>query len=163
MTTPIKRNRLPPRGLSRLFFRLPIWLYRWRLGWLLGQRFLLLHHVGRKSGLPRQAVIEVAGYDAGTDAYTVAAGYGPQSDWYRNLQQTPAAAIQVGRRSLSVTAVLLSPTESGEAMVRYARQHPQAARALARVLGFTLTGTEDEYRQIGQQYIPFVTFHPRTP
>ena len=26
-----------PRGLTRLAFRLPIWLYHLRLGWLLGQ------------------------------------------------------------------------------------------------------------------------------
>lgn len=154
-------QRQPPRGLSRLFYRMPIWLYRWRLGWLLGQRFLLLHHVGRKSGLPRQAVIEVAGYDAGTDTYLVAAGFGPKSDWYRNLQQTPDVTIQVGRRSLPVTARLLSPAESGEAMVRYAQQHPQAARALARVLGFTVSGTSEEYRQLAQEFIPFVAFHPR--
>ena len=47
-----------PRGLACLAFRLPIGLYRLRLGWLLGDR-LLLTHIGRKSGLPRQAVIEV--------------------------------------------------------------------------------------------------------
>jgi hypothetical protein len=32
----------PKRGLMRLALRLPIWLYRARLGWLLGERFLLL-------------------------------------------------------------------------------------------------------------------------
>lgn len=48
-----------PRGLLRLGFRLPIWLYRLNLGWILGERFLLLTHTGRKSGLVRQTVIEV--------------------------------------------------------------------------------------------------------
>jgi hypothetical protein len=33
----------PPKGLSRLFYRAPIWLYRLKLGWLLGHRFLLLN------------------------------------------------------------------------------------------------------------------------
>jgi hypothetical protein len=39
----------PPRGLARLAFRLPIWLYRLRLGWLLGDRFLLLTHIGGRA------------------------------------------------------------------------------------------------------------------
>jgi hypothetical protein len=56
----------PPRGLLRLALRLPIWLYRWRLGWLLGDRFLLLTHTGRKSGLPRQVVLEVVHHDEAT-------------------------------------------------------------------------------------------------
>ncbi len=42
----------PPRGLARIGFRIPIILYRLGLGGLLGTRFLLLTHTGRKSGLP---------------------------------------------------------------------------------------------------------------
>ena len=52
-----------PHGLSRLAFRLPIWLYHSHLGWLLGTRFVLLTHTGRKSGLSRQTVLEVVRYD----------------------------------------------------------------------------------------------------
>ena len=39
-----------PAGALRLAFRLPIYLYRLDLGWLLGHRFLLLVHRGRESG-----------------------------------------------------------------------------------------------------------------
>ncbi len=49
----------PPRGLARLGWRAPIWFYRLGLGGLLGRRFVLLNHIGRKSGQPRQAVLEV--------------------------------------------------------------------------------------------------------
>ena len=49
----------PPQGCSRLLFRAPVWLYRLGLGGLFGKRMLLLNHTGRKSGLPRQAVLEV--------------------------------------------------------------------------------------------------------
>lgn len=45
------RERKPPTGLSRILFRAPIWLYRRGLGWLLGKRFLLINHIGWKSGL----------------------------------------------------------------------------------------------------------------
>jgi hypothetical protein len=33
----------------RRLLRAPVYLYRWRLGWLLGRRFLLLIHVGHRT------------------------------------------------------------------------------------------------------------------
>jgi hypothetical protein len=47
----------PPTGVSRLAFKMPIYLYRLNLGWLLGHRFLLLVHRGRKCGLLRETVL----------------------------------------------------------------------------------------------------------
>jgi hypothetical protein len=59
-------NADPPRGVSRLLWRAPIWFYRLRLGWLFRNRMLLLHHVGRTSGLPRETMLEVADYEEPT-------------------------------------------------------------------------------------------------
>lgn len=150
----------PPRGLGRFLFRLPIYLYRLNLGWLLGGWFLLLEHVGRKSGKRRRTVIEVAGHAPENGTYTVASGFGPRSDWYRNLLATPDVTIQVGRRRLSATAVPLSPDQGGEVMARYARQHPRAARQLSRFMGYQVDGSEADYRALGRE-IPFVRFEPR--
>jgi hypothetical protein len=55
MTQELTKNAMP-HGLTRLAFRLPIWLYRLRLGWLLGDRLLLLTHIGRTSGQRRDRV-----------------------------------------------------------------------------------------------------------
>lgn len=151
----------PPGGLLRFLYRLPIWLYRLRLGWLLGQRFLLINHIGRKSGKRYQTVVEVARRDPEADAYVVAAGYGPRSDWYRNLRHHPDVTIQVGRRTLDVRAHFLSPEESGEEMVDYARQHPTAARNLIKLIGYEAPETAEGYRQLGREQIPFVVFRPR--
>ena len=52
-----------PRGLLWLMFKLPVYIYRLRLGWLLGHRFLLLTHQGRKTGKIRHTVLEVIRYD----------------------------------------------------------------------------------------------------
>jgi len=51
-----RKLRSKPTGASRLAFRLPIYLYRLNLGWLLGHRFLMLVHRGRRSGLLRETV-----------------------------------------------------------------------------------------------------------
>jgi len=133
-----------------------MWCYRLRCGWLLGKRFLLLNHTGRRSGLPRQTVLEVVKYDADTDTYFVASGFGKQSDWYRNLLKTPTVSIQVGRRCMDVVAHPMTPEESGEAMVSYARRYPKAAKLICRQVGYRVDGSEEDYYTIGQEAIPFV-------
>jgi len=152
----------PPTGLSRMLFRAPVWLYRWGLGWLLGKRFLLINHVGRKSGLPRQAVVEVIAYDKEHGTCFVAAGFGPKSQWYQNLLATPEVTIVVGRKRLAVTAVPLTPTDSGTALLDYAQRHTTAIRNLSRMVGYEVDGTEADYRALGEQgIIPVVRFEPR--
>lgn len=149
-----------PSGLSRLLFRMPIYLYKLRLGWLLGGRFLLLNHIGRKSGLPRQAVVEVVRHDSASDTYIIASGFGDQAQWFQNLMQTPDVTIQVGRRKLAVHARRLSPDEAADEMADYARRNPKAVRSLAGFMGFEVDGTEEGYRQLGE-HLPFVALEKR--
>jgi len=53
----------PPSGVLRALLHLPVHLYHARLGVLLGHRFLLLVHTGRKTGAARETVLEVLHYD----------------------------------------------------------------------------------------------------
>lgn len=151
----------PPRGLLRFLYRLPIWLYRLGLGWLLGRRFLLINHVGRKSGERYQTVVEVARHDPDGGDYLVAAAYGRRSDWYLNLRHNPDVTVQIGRRALDVRAHFLSPEESGAELADYARRHPTAARNLLKIIGYEAPQTMDGYRRLGREHIPFVLFRPR--
>lgn len=155
-----RKEPSPPRGLSRLFFRLPIWLYRLGLGGILGGRFLLINHVGRKSGQSRQAVVEVVRHDAATGTYIVCSGFGEHAQWFQNVMHTPDVTIQVGRRSLLVHAERLPAAAGGDEMVDYARRHPKSAAELAKFMGFAVDGSEAGYRAVGEQ-LPFVAFHPR--
>ena len=154
-------GRRGPHPITRVLYRLPVYLYRLGLGWLLGTRFLMVEHTGRKSGRRYQTVVEVAGWDPATDTYLVASGYGLYADWYRNLKASPETIIQIGRKRLAARARHLGPEESGQAMVGYARQHPAAARGLARLLEYKVSGGEGAYRQLGETEFPFVAFEPR--
>jgi deazaflavin-dependent oxidoreductase (nitroreductase family) len=67
-------------------------------------RVLLLTTTGRKSGLPRTQPLL---YARAGDAYVlIASKGGAEHDplWYRNLQATPSAEIQVGRKTQHVQA-----------------------------------------------------------
>lgn len=140
----------PPRGLARLGFRLPIWLYRLGLGGLLGTRFLLLTHTGRKTGRVRQTVLEVVRYDRAATTFIVAAGFGSGSDWYRNIRANPRVTVQCGRRRWEMVANFLSPEQAGEELLDYARRHPVAMRELARFMGYRLDGSPAGIRALGQ-------------
>lgn len=157
MPEKVANVKRPSRGFKRWLFRAPIWLYKAGLGGLMGKRFLLLNHVGRVSGLPRQAVVEVANYDSANETYLIASGWGKTADWYKNLLKTPEITIQVGWRKMAVTAVPLTPEQSGDAMVTYARRYPMAARTLMkRLLGYEVDGTDEDYRSLGRDTVHFI-------
>jgi len=125
----------------------------------MGQRFVLINHIGRKSGQPRQVVVEVVRHDQPTDSYIVCSGFGQKAQWYRNLLATPDVTIQVGARRLAVHAEPLAPAAGSVEFVDYARRNPTAARQLSKFMGFALDGSEEGYRQAGAQ-LPFVALRP---
>ena len=127
--------RQRPRGLIRLLVRLPVWLYRLRLGWLLGGGFLLLTHVGRKTGIARRTVLEVLHHDPDADIYFVAIAWGERSQWYRNIQHNPSVEVTVGRRRFAAVAERLSSEEAERVLEEYARRHRIGMRALTRFFG----------------------------
>ena len=150
----------PSRGLLRMAVRLPIWLYRARLGWLLSDRFLMLTHIGRNSGLPRQTVLEVVRHDRADHECVVASGWGEKSDWFQNVVKTPQAVVSIGAQRFEVFAARL-PVEAAERELHdYARRHPLAFAELSRLMaGERTRGTEEDCRRLAE-LIPLVALRP---
>lgn len=144
-----------PTGFARLLFRAPIWLYKIHLGGLLGKRALKLTHTGRKSGLPRQVVLEVVKYEPSSETFYVAAGWGERSDWVKNIRVTPKVEVQVGNRQMDMVAEQLTPEEGEEVILDYTQRHPSAMKNLAGFMGFQLDGSEGDYRALGRQLLMF--------
>jgi deazaflavin-dependent oxidoreductase (nitroreductase family) len=150
-----------PRGLTRLAARLPIWLYRLRFGRLLGDRFLMLTHIGRKSGLPRQVVLEVLRHDKATDTYLVASGWGERADWLRNIQRNPHVLLHAGARRMEAIAEWLPVEAAADELCDYARRHPLAVRGLSKLLtGAALDSSAESCRRLAER-VPLVALHPR--
>jgi deazaflavin-dependent oxidoreductase (nitroreductase family) len=149
----------PPGKVLRFGLRLPIWFYRAHLGWLLGDRFLMLTHTGRKSGLARQTVIEVVQHNKNTDTYYVVSGWGEKSDWYQNICKNPSVTVQSGGRTFQTKAEFI-PTEKAIAIVEtYAHDHPVAFNELSGLfLGERMKPGSDAPQRIAEK-MPMVAFH----
>ena len=115
----------------RLFLRMPIFLYHVHMGWLLGDRFLKITHIGRKSGLSREVVLEVVHHDVETGAYFVAAGWRGKADWFKNIQSNPEVQVMVGTRIFKAEASVVQLAEAASTFYLYARRHPFAFRELS--------------------------------
>lgn len=129
----------------RWFVRAPVWLYRSVLGFLFGDRLLLLEHTGRTSGLRRYVVLEVVDHPA-PDRYVVVSGFGDGAQWFRNVEANPQVQVRCGSRtSAPALAHRLDAEDSAAALGRYAREHPRSWAKLRPVLEQTL-GTSIDVR-----------------
>jgi len=150
----------PPRGIKAIPWRLPIWLYRLKLGWLMGHRTLLLTHIGRVSGQPRTAMLEVVHYDPETNTHYVASGFGAKSQWYQNIMKTPEVTIQVGNQKISAVAKRLTTPEAEKIFDIYERKHPHAIKNLSKLIGYQM-GDSEEDMQAFREAIPIIALIPK--
>jgi deazaflavin-dependent oxidoreductase (nitroreductase family) len=153
-------DRPPPRGLLRWFLRLPIVLYRLRLGWLLGRRFLLLTHTGRKSGQAHSTVLEVVRYEAATHRCIVASGWGIRSQWYRNVLHDPRVRYTVGLKERAGRAEPLPAARAERELRDYGKRHRAALRNLTRLMiAEEFDGTPGQYERLAAR-VPVLELVP---
>jgi deazaflavin-dependent oxidoreductase (nitroreductase family) len=149
-----------PRGAFKWGFNLPILLYRARLGWLLGHRFLLLTHRGRKTGRLHHTVLEVVRYDHRTQESAVLSAYGKGADWYQNILAHPALEVCTGRSSYRPQQRLLDTEERLAALRIYQRRYRRAFQTVMRWLGYSYDGTEASLQALAESVV-MVAFRPR--
>ncbi|ONM50000.1 nitroreductase family deazaflavin-dependent oxidoreductase [Nocardia donostiensis] len=152
--------RLATRALhNRHLMRAPIWLYRARLGFLLGSRLLMLEHRGRKTGLRRYVILEVIDHPE-PDRYVVVSGFGTKAQWFRNIQADPRTHVWTGRRHRTpATARVLLQEQAAASLQRYTRQHPRAWETMKPAVENTLGAPIDERAP----ELPMVELHLTQP
>lgn len=128
-----------PTGWLRLVLRFPVSLYRVRLGFLFGRRFVMIEHRGRRSGRHYRTVVEVAGRRNGE--VICASGTGPRADWYRNLRAHGLLAVWVGSKKRWASVRFLESREAAGVMADYEHEHPRTAARLYRMMGVSHDGT----------------------
>ena len=154
----------PPGGVLRTLLGLPVHLYHAHLGILLGHRFLLLVHTGRKTGLRRETVLEVVRYDPATSESVVAAGWGRRTGWLHNVEAGLAHEVWTGRERFAPAHRILPPDEAERIFADYERRNRLiglVVRAvISRLVGWRYDGTQGSRRRVVEQ-LSLVGFRPR--
>jgi deazaflavin-dependent oxidoreductase (nitroreductase family) len=150
----------PSKGLLRLALRFPIILYRLRLGFLLGNRILMLTTIGRYSGKLRRAALEVVYHNRQTSEYVIASGWRKKSDWYRNLKVNPKVIVDSSNRRYQMTATQLPTEDAEKILLIYAGRYPLAFRELSKVLSDEQNKTVEEKCHSMAQNIPLIILQP---
>lgn len=148
--------------LSNLL-RAPVYLYHWRCGWMLGHRFLLLVHTGRRTGRRYETVLEIMEYRLHGPEFIVMSGFGRDAGWLRNIQATPVAQIMVGTQRYAVTYRFLDTDEAVRVVAAYEQRLgmavPLVRVVLRRLLGWPYDGSDSARRRLVAQ-LPLLAFQP---
>jgi deazaflavin-dependent oxidoreductase (nitroreductase family) len=149
--------------LVRLGLRLPVLLYRAGLGRLLGHRFLLLRHRGRRTGRLHDTVLEVVRYERAADESVVASGFGRSADWYRNLRSSPAAEILTAGDRYQPTVRWLATEEAVDVIADYESRNrwmrPLVRFVMSKLAGFPYDGSAASRRRL-VEVMPLIAFRP---
>jgi deazaflavin-dependent oxidoreductase (nitroreductase family) len=156
---PLLGLRGKPGRLALALFRLPLKAYQHNAGPAVGRTFVAFTHTGRTTGRPHQAVAMVLRYDTGTGEAVICAAWGPQTDWYRNLQAHPATKVQLGGETFTPRQRFLPDEEAFAVAVGFRRAHPHRLRLLSRVLGWGDLRDDAAVREFVHTH-PFVAFRP---
>lgn len=136
--------------------RAPSALYRARLGWLLGGRFLMLTAVGRTSGMTRRTALEVVrrkgGDSSAPPTLWVFATRGRHTDWYRNAVAHPSVLVDWKSRRYRATAHPLDESERADLVADYRRRHPRTAAILgSAMIGESFTGQPETLARLAHE------------
>ena len=153
----------PPGGVLRWILTLPAYLFRARLGFLLGHRFLVLVHEGRRTHRLRETPLEVMRYDTASHEAIVAAGWGRRTGWLHNVEGGLAREVRIGRDRYAPAWRRLGTDEAAAVIEQYERHSglPRALvwAALGRMLGWRYDGTPEARRRAAEQ-MPLLGFRP---
>jgi deazaflavin-dependent oxidoreductase (nitroreductase family) len=154
---------VPQKNVGPVFkwiFKMPILQYKLGMGWMIGKYVLLLTTKGRKTGLPRHTPLEYE-YDRENDRYRIAAGWGGNTDWYKNLKVNPKVHVQVGRREFDAIAEIASDEEVARYMMNVSSRHPRMDSTWNRWSDKPVDGTSESYVHAAK-FFPSVWLRPIT-
>jgi len=154
----VSANEKAPSALIPIF-KLPVFLYRFHLGWLFGKRFMQITHVGRRSGKVRKTILAVLKFDEKTkEIYAVSAWKG--SDWYYNIQAAPALEVATGFVRYAPVQRTLSPEEITTTFIEYRQKHPIFSRMICRIPGWKWDSSYEEFLELART-LHGVAFSPK--
>jgi deazaflavin-dependent oxidoreductase (nitroreductase family) len=154
-----------PGPILRRALRLPIGLYDIGAGRLLGHRFLLLTHRGRRTGRLDRTMLEVVRWDPERCEAIVMSGFGPNANWRLNVLAGGAAQMRIAGLRFEPLVRSLEPVEAVAAVADYERRNrlirPIVRGVLSRLAGFHYDGSL-EARDRLVEALPLLAFSPKS-
>ena len=144
-----RKNTVRAPAFRLPVFRSPIFLYRMGLGWMLGKRFMLLTHTGRCSGTLRRTILAVLRLDPKTKEIMAISAWSA-SDWYLNIQASPAVQVETGRTRYAPQQHTLSPEEIATLFVAYRDPHPIFSRTDCQMPGWKWNSSYEEFLELAR-------------
>lgn len=130
-------------------FKSPIFLYRLGLGWLFGHRFMLLTHKGRRTGKVYHTILAVLRFDPETREIMAMSAWSA-SDWYLNIQASPALQVETGFTRYVPVQRTLSPEEIAGLFVEYRNRHPIFSSIVCRIPGWKSNSSYEEFLELAR-------------
>lgn len=152
------RNDKRAPALMLPIFKSPLLLYRLGLGWILGRRFMLLTHVGRRSGKVHRTILAVLRFDPQTKEVMAISAWSA-SDWYLNIQATPALEVETGLTRYVPQQRVLSPEEIAILFEEYRQKHPIFSRIVCQIPSWKWDSSHEEFLELART-LRGVTFKP---
>ena len=163
MNTSLQRNASNKNARPSAFLipmlKLPLLLYRAGLGWVFGHRFMLLTHVGRRSGKVRRTVLAVLRFDPKTREIMAVSAWSA-SDWYKNILNSPAAQVESGWVRYIPTHRSLPPEEITTLFEEFRKEHPLFSRIVCRIPGWKWDSSHAELMELSKT-LRGVAFRPK--
>lgn len=147
-----ERLAYPSSAIMQYVYKSPILLYRLGLGSLVGQLFMIMTTIGRKSGLPRHTAVE---FHQHKGQKYVMVGWS-KSDWYQNILVNPTLTIQTASGVEHVRARRLTTVEEFQAAWEIAKTNP-VLQGIIKLAGMNLT--RDSFIAQKDRFI-ILTFEP---
>jgi deazaflavin-dependent oxidoreductase (nitroreductase family) len=146
--------------------RAPVLMFDVGADRLLGHRFLLLTHHGRRSGRRYRTMLEVLVWRPEAREAIVLAGLGPRAQWLRNVLAGGPAEVRIGGRGWPAVAHVLEPGEAVAILADYESRN-RWVRPIVRLVLSRLSGVEYDGGEAARvavvNALPLVGFRPAPP
>jgi F420H(2)-dependent quinone reductase len=108
-------------------------------------------------------VLEVVEYREKGPEFVVVSGFGPDSDWVRNIEARPGEEVTVGSQHFIASHHFLGEDEAMAVIKGYERRNrliaPIVRHGFSWLLGWRYRGGENDRRQLVRQ-LPLIAFRP---
>jgi deazaflavin-dependent oxidoreductase (nitroreductase family) len=154
---------MAPGPILRQALRLPAGLYGVGAGRLLGHRFLLLTHRGRRTGRLHRTMLEVVRWDPDKGEATVMSGFGPDANWRLNVLAGGSVEVQIATLKFKPLVRSLGREEAASAIADYERRNrlarPIVRSVFSHLAGFRYDGSTAARRRLVEA-LPLLGFSP---